>query len=171
MSRVLALLCCAIAAFLALPVASSLACANETSRPGAVSARRYAAAIRCLVNQQRAQAGLTALTLDERLGRAAQRFSTAMVREGFFGHVSPEGSTPAARARSAGYERPAVAETIGWGTDALGTPAAIVAEWMNSPPHRAIVMGAEFRSVGFGVATGAPSGGPPAATVTGDFGS
>ena len=40
---------------------------------------------------------------------------------------------------------------------------------MNSPPHRAILLG-RFRKVGLGVASGSPVGMAGAATVTADFG-
>jgi uncharacterized protein YkwD len=160
----------AVLAFLALPVASALACAGEQSQPGATSDVVYERAVECLVNQQRGAAGLSALAHDRHLARAAGRFSASMVRQQFFSHVSPQGSTPGARAHAAGYPGGELGETIGWGAGELATPAAIVEGWMESPPHRAILLGGGFRRVGLGVATGSPSGMPGAATVTADFG-
>jgi uncharacterized protein YkwD len=171
MSRRLAALCLAVGVLLVLPAASALACANEQANPGAVSARAYARAVRCLVNEQRASAGLGALSADRRLGRAARRFSGAMVRERFFDHVSPEGSTLGQRARAAGYSGGTLGETLGWGSGSLATPSAIVAGWMASPPHHAILVAAQFHRVGIGVASGSPEGDAGAATVTADFGS
>jgi uncharacterized protein YkwD len=168
--RGLAVLCLAVLALLALPVASALACADEGAQPGNVSSRAYTRAVECLVNQQRAGAGLGALSHDRHLARAARRFSTSMVREGFFDHVSPEGSTLDVRARAAGYSSGTLGETLGWGTGELGTPAAIVQGWMNSPPHHAILMSGAYRRIGLGVAMGSPEGVPQAATVTADFG-
>ena len=170
MTRGLASLCLAVGVLLALPAADALACANEQAHPGAVSTRAYARAVRCLVNEQRAAAGLRALHADRRLARAARQFSGAMVREGFFDHVSPEGATLVERARAAGYPGGTLGETLGWGAGALATPRAIVDGWMASPPHHAIVLGAVFRRIGIGVATGSPAGAPAAATVTADFG-
>jgi len=169
-SRGLAALCLAVVALVGLPVASALACAGADAQPGSVSNRAYTRAIECLVNEQRAGAGLGALHHDRRLARAAGRFSTSMVREHFFDHVSPEGSTLPARARAAGYPGGTLGETIGWGAGALSTPAAIVQAWMESPPHHAILMGGAFRRVGLGVAMGSPQGIGGAATVTADFG-
>ena len=170
MTRGLASLCLAMGALLALPVASALACANEGVHPGAVSARTYGSAVECLVNEQRAAAGLRALYHDRRLARAAQRFSGAMVRERFFDHVSPGGSTLGQRARAAGYSGRTVGETLGWGSGELSTPAAIVAGWMASPPHHAILLTPQFRRIGLGVASGSPEGDADSATVTADFG-
>jgi len=166
----LAVLCLAVLALLALPVASALACSGEGAQPGTVSSRTYTRAVECLVNQQRAGARLGALAHDRRLARAARRFSSSMVRERFFDHVSPEGSTLGVRARAAGYPRGTLGETLGWGTGDLGTPAAIVRAWMQSPPHHAILMSGAFRRIGLGVAMGSPEGAPQAATVTADFG-
>lgn len=170
MSRGLAVPCLAVVALLALPASSALACANAGARPGAVSSRAYARAIQCLVNRQRAGAGLPALSRDRRLARAARRFSGAMVRERFFAHVSPEGSTLGQRARAAGYPGGTLGETIGWGAGTLATPGAIVAAWMASPPHHAVLLGGAFRRIGIGVAAGSPAGAAGAATVTADLG-
>jgi uncharacterized protein YkwD len=166
----LAVLCLAVLALVALPVASALACGGAQARPGAVSPRAYTRAVECLVNEQRAGAGLPALARDRRLERAARRFSSSMVRERFFDHVSPEGSTLSTRARAAGYSGGALGETIGWGAGVLATPAAIVGGWMDSPPHNAILMSGTFRRIGLGVAKGSPQGADGAATVTADFG-
>ena len=171
MTRGLALLCLAVGAFLALPAAAALACTGAAqSSPNAVSDQEYDRAVECLVNEQRAAAGLRGVRHDARLARAAAHFSTAMVRQGFFAHVSPQGSTPGERARAAGYPGGALGETIGWGAGALATPAAIVQGWLESPPHRAIVLGPGFRRIGLGVAPGSPEGVPQAATVTAEFG-
>jgi uncharacterized protein YkwD len=166
----LAALCLAVLALVALPIASALACRGAQARPATVSDRAYTRAVECLVNEQRAAAGLAALARDRRLARAARRFSSSMVRERFFDHVSPEGSTLSARARAAGYSGGALGETIAWGAGVLATPAAIVRGWMESPPHHAILMSATFRRIGLGVAKGSPEGAARAATVTADFG-
>jgi uncharacterized protein YkwD len=166
-SRGLVVLSLAVLAFLALPVAGAFACAGEGSPAGSAA---YSRAVECLVNQQRAAAGLSALSHDRHLARAARRFSTSMVRQGFFDHVSPSGSTLASRAKAAGWSGRTLGETIGWGAGELATPSAIVSGWMNSPPHREILLGGEFRKVGLGVANGSPGGFGGAATVTADFG-
>ena len=169
MTKGLTVVCLAVVAFLALPAVSALACAGDQAQPGSVPATSYTRAVECLVNQQRAASGLGALGHDRRLARAARRYSAAMVRQGFFDHVSPQGSTLSQRARSAGWSGSTLGETLGWGAGTLATPAAIVQGWMTSPPHRAILLG-RFRKVGLGVASGSPVGIAGAATVTADFG-
>ena len=164
------MLCVAVGGLLAAPVADALACASADARPGSVSPRTYTRAVECLVNVQRAGAGLGALDHDRRLARAARRFSSTMVHQRFFDHVSPDGSTVSARAQAAGYSGATLGETIGWGSGELATPTAIVQSWMASPPHHAILMSHAFDRVGLGVALGSPEGIGESATVTADFG-
>jgi uncharacterized protein YkwD len=87
-----------------------------------------------------------------------------MVRHHYFAHVSPSGSTVTERVKKAGYlhgaRRHTIGENIAWGSGSAAAPAAIVQAWMNSPPHRAIILTAAFRDVGVGIAAGAPQGGP-----------
>jgi uncharacterized protein YkwD len=160
----------AVAAFLLVPATGALACSGENAEAGSISARAFARSVRCTLNAQRAQSGLAPLAADRRLDRAASRFSRSMVAERFFAHVSPAGSTPGQRARAAGFAGSALGETIAWGAGELSTPAAIVDQWMQSPPHRAIILDGRYRRVGLGVASGSPAGADGAATVTADFG-
>jgi uncharacterized protein YkwD len=153
----------ALGAALAMALAAASApaqaatCANEAVSAAAVSSGTAGAAVRCLVNAQRARHGLPALRPSAPLRSAATAFGREMVARGFFDHVSPGGATPADRVHRAGYGGRTVGEAIGWGTGSLGTPAAIVDAWMNSPPHRAIVLSRRVRDIGVGVAAGTPS--------------
>jgi uncharacterized protein YkwD len=160
----------AVAAFSLVLVSTAGASACAGAGAASRSARAYAKAVRCLLNQQRAAGGLAPVTADPRLARAARRFSGEMVRRRFFDHVSPAGSTVGQRVRKAGFSGRGIGETIAWGAGPSATPAAIVAMWMASPGHRAIIMQGRFRHVGLGVASGSPVGVAGARTVTADFG-
>ena len=96
-----------------------------------------------------------------------------MVARGYFGHVSPAGSTLSARVRRSGWTRGRarwrVGETLAWGSGPRSTPDAIVAAWLASPAHRRIVLARRWRVVGIGVAPGTPFA-TPGATYTADFG-
>jgi uncharacterized protein YkwD len=132
-------------------------------------------ALRCLVNVERARHGLPALRSNQELNLAADRHGADMVARGYFAHVSPEGASVADRARASGYlggsQDWALGEDIGWGTGADSTPASIFQAFMESPPHRRIILDREFRESGVGVAPGVPGGGQGAgATFTLDFG-
>jgi uncharacterized protein YkwD len=130
----------------------------------------------CLLNSERTTAGLHPVRLDRGLSHAAEAYSHDMVTRRFFSHVSPSGEQLAERVARTGWlrRRPrwVLGETLGWGTGSLSTPAAIVAAWMHSPPHRHIVLGRRFRRVGIGIAAGTPFGPRgEGATFTADFGS
>ncbi|MGZ4275941.1 MAG: CAP domain-containing protein [Solirubrobacteraceae bacterium] len=150
------------------PAAGACAGAGAPVKPGSVA--RAAKATRCLVNIARARAGLGRLRDAGALDRAAGEHSRDMVRRGFFDHVSPGGSTPRQRAHHFGYGGASIGETIAWASGAA-TPAAIVSMWMNSPPHRQVLLGGGFDLIGIGVARGAPGQGGSGATFTADLGS
>ena len=166
---------------LALAFSPSLAAAQGTgcsfTRPAAAAAPEpnMRAALRCLVNATRAEHSLRALRSDARLNAAADRHSADMVARGFFAHVTPDGRSVAERIRESGYlggsQDWALGEDIGWGTGALSTPASIFRAFMNSPPHRRVILDRDFREIGVGVAQGVPVPGQgTGATFTLDFG-
>ena len=100
-----------------------------------------------------------------------------MVSADYFDHVSPTGETPLDRIRASGYLRRGDAyelgENIDLGTLNLATPAAVVADWMNSPDHRANILNSDFVDSGIGVVAQAPAqyaGAQDGATYTQDFG-
>jgi uncharacterized protein YkwD len=108
-----------------------------------------------------------------RLQTAAVRFSRQMVRERFFDHTAPDGTTFDERIAAAGYVGfRSLAENIAWGSGSEATPAEIVDGWMHSSGHRRNILQPTLREIGIGIAVGAPTdiGGQPAATYTTDFG-
>jgi len=136
--------------------AAASACSNASAAAADVPAPAVGSAVRCLVNLQRSRHGLAPLQPSGRLRAAAAAHSADMVARGFFDHVSPDGGTLSDRVHRTGYSGRTLGEDIGWGTYDLGTPSAIVAAWMKSPPHRAIILGGRFREIGVGVAIGTP---------------
>ena len=130
------------------------------SSAAAQSEARAEAAVTCEINRQRRLRGLPALHRRGALARAGDRHATDMVRRGYFSHVSPGGQTMAARLRAAGYAhgRWAAGEVLAWGTRGRSTPAAVVAAWMRSAGHRAVLLDSRYRDVGVGIARGNPTG-------------
>ena len=118
--------------------------------------------VRCEVNAVRSSFGLKPLSSSAQLRRSAQAHANDMVARHYFAHVSPNGGNVNGRVRAAGYMRGArsfsVGENIAWGQGPLGSPAATVQSWMQSPPHRAIILTAGFREAGVGVVATTPDG-------------
>jgi uncharacterized protein YkwD len=154
-------------------LASAVMCAVATagSPPGAVAARaklgRYGTAMLHALNHARAQHGLPALSADVRMDRGAASYSGAMAHHGFFSH----GSWVSRVARAARHPRN-VGEVLGSRTPGSPHDEAVrmVAAWLASPPHRAVLLDGRFRRVGIGRAVGGQSG-HLAAVYTIDFAS
>jgi uncharacterized protein YkwD len=156
-------------------VAQGTGCSFTRLAAAAAPEPNMRTALRCLVNATRAEHGLRALRSDARLNAAADRHSADMVARGFFAHVTPDGRSVTERIRQSGYlggsQDWALGEDIGWGTGPLSTPAAIFRAFMNSPPHRRVILDRDFREIGVGVAQGVPVAGQDGgATFTLDFG-
>ena len=148
------------------------------STPGSSDARTsgdLAHATLRILNAVRDAHRLPSLRLNGKLSEAARRHSRDMVRRRYFSHVTPEGLGFSDRIRGTGYLRTnrrwLVGETLAWGSRRRAAPARIVTAWLNSPPHREVILTAAFRDVGIGVVGGVPRELPRGgATYTADFG-
>lgn len=146
--------------------------------PSAANLAQVREATLCLVNEQRAQHGLKALTDSAKLDAAAQGHTVSMIEGHYFGHIGPGGNTPVDRMKASGYIYSskigyAIGENIAWGTLGLATPRAIVDAWMTSPEHRENILSARYRETGIGMLAavpGARGNGQLGATYTQDFG-
>jgi uncharacterized protein YkwD len=120
-----------------------------------------------LINQIRADHGLAKLTMNSSLRSAAKAHSTDMLRNGYFEHDGPTESWDARVSRY--LKAPMVGENIAWGQGSSGTAQGIVTQWMQSPPHRAIILTPGFKRIGVSMATGTFNGTPGATMATADF--
>jgi uncharacterized protein YkwD len=130
------------------------------------------------MNVIRTARGLRPLHAAPRLRTAARDHSQAMLVHGFFGHDSADGTTFSERIKryytNRGFATWSVGEALlaseGQDVDAK----AVVSAWLNSPPHREIVLSPTWRDAGIGVLydPSAPPefGGGEAIAVTADFG-
>jgi uncharacterized protein YkwD len=169
----LTLLCLALLAVAIVPPdsASAQSCANANLRPRSDAELDQAVvAVRCLVTAERRRSGRARLHPRTTLDHASGAYARRMVRERFFAHEAPDGGRVGNRIVAAGYagwdDSWHVGEALAWGTGKRGTPASTVRAWMQSPPHRRILLGRDYRDVGVGVAAGVPIANPvrPGAT-------
>ena len=141
-------------------------CPNEDLVPAEGNARKLERAAFCLVNEVRADRGLSRLSRNGALAEAAAIHSRDMDRDDYFAHVSPQGTGLVGWVRGTGYLSGRgsyrLAENIGFGTASAGTPAGIVAGWMASPSHRENILDRRLREAGMGTVIGAPSSDPSA---------
>ena len=132
-----------------------------------------ASSVVCAINRQRRRHGLAPLSAQRQLRKAGGRYARDMVARHFFSHVSPGGPHDGRPAAEGGYISGgtfSIGEALGTGSGADATPARTVRAWMNSPPHRALLLSPAFREVGIGVMPGSPFGGGGAATYVAEFG-
>ncbi|OMC31566.1 secretion protein [Mycobacterium sp. GA-1841] len=99
------------------------------------------------------------------LTSAAQRHADDMLVTGVGGHTGSDGSSPQARIADAGYTSAGyTGEVVYWGTGSAASVAAALDAWMNSPPHRDIILNCSYTAAGFATAMDSNK-----MTVVGDF--
>lgn len=97
-------------------------------------------------NAQRS--GETPLTLNSQLAAAAQAKANDMATRDYWSHVTPDGQQPWSFIDATGYNYQAAGENLAYG---FGTSSEVIEAWMNSPEHRANILNANYRDVGFGI--------------------
>lgn len=99
------------------------------------------------INEARRLHGLPPLAYNYELSVAAQLHTVDTTQNPEIMHDGSDGSTPAERQRRHGYDGIYGGEAIAWGWE---TPASAVEFWVNSPPHRALILNPDAREVGVG---------------------
>jgi uncharacterized protein YkwD len=155
----------ALAAAASTALAPATAAADAGGCPGAraqisdASPHKLRSALLCLVNRRRAEHGLSRLTLDRKLERAAGRHARDMAERGYFAHQRAGGPDLGTRLVRAGWRGSRSGEAIAYGCGAAGSPNATLEAWMNSPPHRAVILSGSYGRGGLGIGDHAPCGG------------
>jgi uncharacterized protein YkwD len=144
-------------------------CRGAHLRPRRSNVAKTAGATLCLVNQARHAHHLKPFRANPTLSTIASGQSHDMLVGGYFGDDSLSGLTPMQRVETSVYARGAtrvsVGQNIAWGQGGYSTPAAIVASWLGSGPHREILLSPTFQDVGVGISLGAPSHSAPGASA------
>lgn len=105
----------------------------------------FASQVIALVNQERAKEGLSALTYDESIAKAA--LVRAKETETSFSHTRPNGTSFSTALTEAGVTYRGAGENIAYGQQ---TPEEVMNAWMNSAGHRANIMNKNFTKIGVG---------------------
>lgn len=98
------------------------------------------------VNEARASQGLASLTLDTALCNGAYLKSKDMADNNYFSHTSPTYGSPFNMMNSLGIKYNTAGENIAKHVSVKGAHDA----FMNSPGHKANILGAQYHKVGFG---------------------
>jgi uncharacterized protein YkwD len=153
---------------------AAVPCTNTDVMPTAENLELVRAALLCLHNKIRAEAGLPAHKDNAKLRKAALGQSADMVSNGYFDHTSLDGDTFVDRILGVGYAKKTdgwtLGENLAWGTGDLSTPQGLMNAWMNSSGHKANILKKAYRELGIGIRLGVPTDSGVGATVTADFG-
>lgn len=119
----------------------------ETSNPstGNTTQSSYAAEVIKLVNQERAKAGLKALTENTKLSGMAMDKAKDMNNNNYFDHNSPTYGSPFDMMKKYGISYSYAGENIAKGQK---TPADVMTAWMNSSGHRANILNSNYTTIG-----------------------
>ncbi|MFF5712430.1 CAP domain-containing protein [Streptomyces sp. NPDC012756] len=122
--------------------------AAAPGQAAAGKAARFVQDVVELANAEREKAGCGPLRSEGHLRNAAQGHADDMAARDYYEHHSPEGRDAGDRMSGAGYAWSAWGENIHRGPK---TPAKAMADWMDSPGHRANILNCSFRDIGVGV--------------------
>lgn len=100
-----------------------------------------------LINQQRANNGLSELKIDNELQRVARIKAEDMVSNNYFDHNSPTYGTPFNMMKNFGITYKTAGENIAGNSSNSGAVNA----WMNSPGHRANILNGNYNYTGLAV--------------------
>jgi uncharacterized protein YkwD len=122
------------------------------------------------INRVRRAHHLRAVKLTGPLAKVARRHSALMLKHDALTHSSFDGSSFSTRLQRAGKRRQ-YGETLAWAPKGSGVSARVLLRlWMNSAPHRAVLMNGKLRRVGVGRVYGS-MGGQRGNAITADFSS
>ncbi|MGN0335537.1 MAG: CAP domain-containing protein [Lachnospiraceae bacterium] len=105
----------------------------------------YAEQVVNLVNEERAKAGLPALTMDADITAAANVRAKEIKQQ--FSHTRPDGSSFSTVLKEQGVAFRGSGENIAWGQK---SPEQVMNGWMNSEGHRANILNKNFKNIGVG---------------------
>ncbi|HET8774933.1 MAG TPA: CAP domain-containing protein [Thermoanaerobaculia bacterium] len=110
--------------------------------------------VTALMNQYRADAGLPPLRIDPSLTAAAEARMREMAEGEWWGHEAPDGTPPFVHI-PIDYDYAFAAENLAAGFDTAGV---LVLSWMESPGHRANILGAKYADCGIAILDGSTKG-------------
>lgn len=106
-------------------------------------------------NSKRAEAGLSSLSLNNALSQSAAAKAADMFANNYWAHNSLSGKTPWDFIIAAGYRYTLAGENL---AKNFQTSGGVVDAWMSSPTHKANIVKAGYKEVGFAVVNGVLNG-------------
>lgn len=108
-----------------------------------------------LTNKEREKKGLSALTENEALNKAAQLKAENMLSEDYWAHFAPSGKTPWDFILGTGYKFTFAGENL---AKNFYSSDEVVKAWMNSKTHRENLLNSKYKDIGIAVVEGVLNG-------------
>ena len=108
-----------------------------------------------LTNKEREKKGLSGLTENEALDKAAAAKAQNMFTENYWAHYAPSGKTPWDFILGAGYHFTYAGENL---AKNFYKSDEVVTAWMNSPTHRENLLNPNYKDIGIAVVDGVLNG-------------
>ena len=102
-------------------------------------------------NHEREKAGVSSLTINTQLTKAASMKAKDMINHNYWAHTSPDGVTPWHWVQQAGYSYAYAGENLARN---FTSDSAVVSAWMASDSHRDNMLHKYYTEVGFAVIDG-----------------
>ncbi|WP_166244697.1 CAP domain-containing protein [Paenibacillus turpanensis] len=118
---------------------------RNTNPQPAADASQFPQQVLDLVNQERAKAGLSSLSMNSELSRMAMDKAQDMYNNNYFDHNSPTYGSPFDMMNSYGIRYNTAAENIAKGQRSA---TEVMNSWMNSQGHRANILNGSFSEIG-----------------------
>lgn len=109
-----------------------------------------------LTNKERQSRGMMPLYRNHKLDNSALKKALDMLEKQYFAHDSPSGVTVEDLANAVGYDFVVLGENLAYGN--FDSDQEMVTGWMNSPPHRANILGTKYTEIGVAVVKGTFNG-------------
>lgn len=124
-------------------------CTSQVSQPFDYANQEQSLLI--LINDKRLDLELPALITTTVLMQVAEAHSQDMAANNYLAHASLTGLHGDDRLTEAGYDFSYWGEAIAGGST---TPAVALDGWLNSPPHKAVLLDGRYQEIGLGFAYG-----------------
>ena len=104
-----------------------------------------------LTNFERSKEGLPPLSLNSKLTEAAKKKGEHMIKNDYWAHFAPDGTSPWDFIKQEGYEYTYAGENLAKG---FTTSTDAMKGWMASPTHKANILSKQYSEVGFAILHG-----------------
>ncbi|MEF2964256.1 CAP domain-containing protein [Paenibacillus sp. M1] len=141
-------------ALILVPCGEQTASAAQSQRLAALYAKiqtERAAEVVALVNKEREAAGLKPLTVHTNLTKMAKTKAIDMYKNNYFNHTSPYYGSPFDMMDAFNITYRYAGENIAKGQKSA---KEVVADWMDSPGHKANILNANYNLIGVGYYNG-----------------